>query len=130
VIGRVDWSRPTVWGLYLVAAGMPFYVVRWHIGPLPTTLLEVLVLATCVAYVARLRQMRRLWLRRTPLDIPVALLLIAGVISIVVAFSPIAAAGIYRAYFTSRSTCSRSPLTCGACCWPPASRQPCSHWAR
>lgn len=99
LIARVDWSRPVVWGLYLITAGMPLYVVRWHVGPLPTTLLEVLILATCVAYVARLRQERRLWLRRTPLDVPIALLLIAGLISIVVAFSPVAAAGIYRAYF-------------------------------
>ncbi len=99
LIGRVDWSRPTVWGLYLVTAGMPLYVIRWHVGPLPTTLLEVLILATCAVYVARLRQMRRLWLRRTPLDIPIALLLVAGVISIFVAFNPIAALGIYRAYF-------------------------------
>ena len=88
-----------VWGLYLVTAGMPLYLIRWHVGPLPTTLLEVLILATCVAYIARLRQERRLWLRRTPVDIPIALLLIAGLISIVVAFNPVAAAGIYRAYF-------------------------------
>ena len=96
---RVDWTRATVWGLYLVTAAMPLYVLRWHVGPLPTTLLETLILATGAAYVASLRQRRRLWLRRTPLDVPIALLLAAGVISIFVAFNPIAAAGVYRAYF-------------------------------
>ena len=88
-----------MWGLFLITAGMPLYVVRWHYGPLPTTLLETLILLTVVAYVIRLRQLHRLWIRRTALDIPIALLLIAGVISIAVAFSPVSAAGIYRAYF-------------------------------
>jgi len=88
-----------VWCLYLVTAAMPLYVLRWHVGPLPTTVLETLILATGAAYVASLRQRKRLWLRRTPLDVPIALLLLAGAISVFVAINVIAAAGIYRAYF-------------------------------
>jgi putative inorganic carbon (HCO3(-)) transporter len=96
---RVDWARATVWGLYLVAAGLPLYVVRWHIGPLPTTLLEFIILATAASYALSLHQNRTYRLRRTPVDIPTAVLLVAGVISIVVAVNVVAAAGIYRAYF-------------------------------
>jgi putative inorganic carbon (hco3(-)) transporter len=88
-----------VWGLYLVTALMPSYVVRWHIGPIPTTLLEVIILATAVAYVLSLYQSHTYRLRRTPIDIPTALLLVAGLISIAVAYSHASAAGIYRAYF-------------------------------
>lgn len=89
----------TVYGLYLVAAGMPTYVIRWRVGPAPTTLLELLILATVGAYVLTLLQNRTHRLRRTPIDIPIALLLVAGLISIAVAYSHVSAAGIYRAYF-------------------------------
>jgi O-antigen ligase len=95
----VDWARVTVWGLYLVAALMPSYVIRWHIGPIPTTLLEVIILATAAAYVLSLYQGHTYRLRRTPIDIPIVLLLVAGLISIVIAYSHTSAAGIYRAYF-------------------------------
>jgi O-antigen ligase len=95
----VDWTRFTVWGLYLVTALMPSYVIRWHIGPLPTTLLEVVILATAAVYLLSLYQNRTFRLQRTPIDIPIVLLLVAGLISIAVAYSHLSAAGIYRAYF-------------------------------
>jgi putative inorganic carbon (hco3(-)) transporter len=98
-LSRVNWERVSIWGLYLAAAGLPLYVIRWRIGPLPMTLLETVILATAAAYVLSLRQSGRYRLARTPVDIPVALLLVAGVISVVVAFNPITAAGAYRAYF-------------------------------
>jgi O-antigen ligase len=96
---RVDWARATVWGLYLVTALMPSYVLRWHVGPVPTTLLEVVILATAAAYVLSLYQSHTYRLQRTPIDIPIALLLVAGLVSIAVAYSHTSAAGIYRAYF-------------------------------
>jgi O-antigen ligase len=99
LLARVDWTQATVWGLCAITAGLPLYLVRGHIGPLPTTLLEVMILATAAAYVLSLYQERRYRLRRTPLDIPIVLLLTAGIISIAVAVSPRAAAGIYKAYF-------------------------------
>jgi O-antigen ligase len=84
--------------LSVTAAALPLYVVRWRIGPLPTTLLEVLVAATAVTYVATLLTERRLP-ARTGFEIPIALLLVAGVIGIAVAPDHLRAAGIYRAYF-------------------------------
>jgi O-antigen ligase len=74
-------------------------VVRWRIGPLPTTLLETLILVTIAAYVATLWAERRPPAARTFLDIPIALLLIAGIIGILVAPDYAKALGIYRAYF-------------------------------
>jgi O-antigen ligase len=96
---RLDWANVTVWGLYLIAAALPSYVVRAHVGPIPTTLLEVIILATCGAYALSLHQHRTYRLQSTPIDIPIALLLVAGLISIAVAYSALSAAGIYRAYF-------------------------------
>jgi O-antigen ligase len=91
--------------LSLTAAGLPLYVVRWHYGPLPTTLLETIIGVTVVAYLATLWSERRLPHARTWFDIPVALLLLAGVISVLDAPSPVAALGIYRAYFLEAVAC-------------------------
>jgi len=84
--------------LALTAACLPLYIVRWRVGPLPTTLLENLILLTVAAYVAVLWTEKRLPRARTPYDIPIALLLLAGVVGIVVAPDHVRALGIYRAY--------------------------------
>src|SRR5690349_1287215 len=91
--------RYTRWMLYATVGAMPLYVVRWHYGPLPTTLLETLILVTVVLYVvARWRDGMRRPLR-TWLDIPIVLLLVAGAIAVVVATDHRGALGLYRAYF-------------------------------
>ena len=87
------------WSLYVTVACLPLYTIRWHYGPLPTTLLETLILITVALYVVgRFREGMRSPIR-TPYDIPVILLLVAGVISIFVAKDHIGALGLYRAYF-------------------------------
>jgi len=101
--------------LGVTAACLPLYAVRWSYGPLPTTLLENLVLATIALYLlatirallilavsaARDTAIRALlagW-SRTPYGIGIALLLLSGLISVVVAKDHRAALGLYRAYF-------------------------------
>src|SRR5690349_10422129 len=76
----------------------PLYVVRWSIGPVPTTLLENLVWITLALYLFALLRDRRLAPGRTPFDIPIALLLVAGIIGIFVAPDHRGALGIFRAY--------------------------------
>src|SRR5690348_15382662 len=76
--------RFTIWSLAVTAACLPLYVVRWHYGPLPTTLLETLILITVAAYAVTLRTEKR-WPSRTPYDIPIAFWLIAGVLGIIAA---------------------------------------------
>lgn len=82
----------------VTAAAMPLYLVRWHIGPLPTTLLENLELLTVALYVLTLVRHHAPMPRRTSFDIPIALLLLAGVIGIFVAPDHRGALGIFRAY--------------------------------
>jgi O-antigen ligase len=85
--------------LAFTAACLPLYAARWSYGPLPTTLLENLVLATIALYlVARWRE-GRLRPIRTPYDIAIVLLILAGLISVLVAKDHRAALGLYRAYF-------------------------------
>jgi O-antigen ligase len=91
--------RVARWGCYATTGALPLYTVRWHYGPLPTTLLETLILLTVAVYViARLSRGVRRPLP-TAYDIPIAVLLVAGAISVVVATDHRGALGLYRAYF-------------------------------
>jgi len=87
------------WVLFVTVAAMPLYVVRWHYGPLPTTLLETLILITVALYVVARWQEGRRRPVATSLDLPIALFLLAGAISVGVASDHRAALGLYRAYF-------------------------------
>ncbi|MEP6752827.1 MAG: O-antigen ligase family protein [Candidatus Dormiibacterota bacterium] len=101
---RIDLLRLTRWSLTLTAAALPLYVVRWHAGPLPTTLLENLVLVTVVLYLITLWRHRGPLPRRTPYDIPILVFLMAGAIGIFVAPDHRAALGIYRAFLVEPVT--------------------------
>jgi O-antigen ligase len=90
--------RFTIWSLAVTTACLPLYVVRWHYGPLPTTLLETLILITVAGYAITLWTEKRRP-SRTPYDIPIALWLVAGVLGIIAAPDHIKGLGIYRAYF-------------------------------
>jgi O-antigen ligase len=91
--------RYSRWGLIVTAGSLPLYVVRWHYGPLPTTLLETLILITTGVYVVA--RWRDGWRRpvRTAFDIPILLLLLAGAMAVAVPVDHRAALGLYRAYF-------------------------------
>jgi O-antigen ligase len=87
------------WSLYATVACLPLYVVRWHYGPLPTTLLETLIVLTVALYViGRWREGQRR-LVTTGYEIPIAVLLVAGAVSVLVARDHRGALGLYRAYF-------------------------------
>ncbi len=78
---------------------VPAYVVRWHVGPLPTTLLENAILLTVAAFVVESVRDKSLPIWRVPVTIPAILFLVAGAISIAVAPDHRAALGLFRAYF-------------------------------
>jgi O-antigen ligase len=89
----------TVAMLGITAAALPAYNIRFRAIFLPTTLLEVLIVLTVAAYVWTLWKERHRPAARTPHDIPIALLLLAGIGGIVFAPDHTRALGIYRAYF-------------------------------
>ena len=91
--------RFAIGSLAVTTASLPLYVVRLHVGPLPATALEVLIGITAIGYGLVLRSERRLPAARTPYDIPIVLLLAAGIIGVVVAPDHVRGLGIYRAYF-------------------------------
>lgn len=93
-------TRYSRWALALTAGAMPSYVWRFKVGPIPTTVLEILILATIALYVGGRMQTGGGWVpRRTGLEIPTALLLLAGLLGIAISPDHIGALGIYRAYF-------------------------------
>ena len=87
------------WALAVTVACMPLYVVRFRIGPLPTTLLEILVVVTVGLWAAGRLKAREWRPARTWLEIPLVLLLVAGLVGIAISPDHVGALGIYRAYF-------------------------------
>jgi hypothetical protein len=85
--------------LAVTAGCLPLYVVRWKLGPVSTTLLELLVVATVALYLLGRRREGAFRLNRTPYDIPIVLLLLAGAIAVLVPPDRWHALGLYRAYF-------------------------------
>ena len=82
----------------LTCALMPWYTVRWHYGPLPTTLLETGILVTIAVFGFESWRLQAWPSWRSPFSLPALLFVIAGAISVAVAPDRRAALGLYRAY--------------------------------
>jgi O-antigen ligase len=92
-------TRYSRWALAVTVASIPLYVFRFKAVIVPTTPLEILILFTTALYIAGRWQQRSWRPVRTVLEIPTALLLLAGLIAIVVSPDHVGAIGFYRAYF-------------------------------
>src|SRR4029077_9081322 len=91
--------RYSRWSLAVTVACMPLYVVRYKFGPIPTTLLEDLILVTVGLYIAGRMRARDWRPARASLEIPIVVLLVAGLVGIAISSDHVGAIGIYRAYF-------------------------------
>src|ERR1700680_2637452 len=92
--------RYTRWALALTVAAMWAYAFRFKVGPLPTTVLEILVIVTVALYLCH-RVRARDWdiPARTSLEIPTGLFVLAAIIGIFVSPLHLGALGLFRAYF-------------------------------
>lgn len=90
--------RLSLYGVVITSVLLPAYTIRWHYGPLPTTLLETSVLLTLASFALESWRHGRKPEFRTPFTLPAALFLIAGAISVIAAPDHRAALGLYRAY--------------------------------
>jgi O-antigen ligase len=86
---------------YLSAVLSFAYIQRWSVLGIPTTTLEICLVATLIAYVVEKSYRGEAFPdpRRMPYFWPVVLLLVAATISVLVAPDRRAAAGIWKAYF-------------------------------
>ena len=83
----------------LTCALTPAYIVRWHVGFYPSTILEDSILITVAAFIIESWRLKALPLYRTPFTVPALVFLVAGATSVVVPPDHRSALGIYRAYF-------------------------------
>jgi len=99
VASRPSGGYPISLGLAaLTCALAPAYVIRWKVGFYPTTLLEAAILLTIVMFAYESWRLRSIPSWRSPFTLPIAIFVVAGAISVVVAPDRRAALGIYRAY--------------------------------
>jgi len=85
--------------LFLTILLAPLYVVRFNVGSYPSTLLEILVGLTVVAWIFEKIWSKSFDLRFTISDLPVALFFSAAVVSVVVSPDKRGALGVLKAYF-------------------------------
>ncbi len=85
--------------LFLTILLAPLYVVRFKIGPYPSTLLEVLIGLTVLFWVVEKLRSRSFDLRFTICDLPLVLFLLAAAISVIVSPDKRGGLGIFKAYF-------------------------------
>ncbi len=91
-------------GIILLFALLPTYLVRFTLGPIPSTLLEGLVFITIANALARLqsetvqRAVSTVWKSFGWYRAPLILMLIAGIVSTIIAPDILSALGILKAY--------------------------------
>ena len=97
LFGAIAW-RDVRHGVYLIAATLPAYLLRFSVGPIPMTFLEAMILVVVAVWVARTRPsllaiMPKGWI------LPTGLLLLAATIGILVAPDRLSALGIWKAFY-------------------------------
>jgi len=91
--------RDLRFGIYLICALLPSYLIRFQIGPVPMTLLEAMILILFIAWAINNLKLSTFNFQLSIYHYPIILLLIAATISIFVSPDLRAAAGIWKAYF-------------------------------
>ncbi len=82
--------------IYVILTALPSYLLRFHLGPVPMTLLEGFVLIALGVWILRRRFSS---FSLSPFSLPTILLLVAAVIGVIVSPDKFAALGILKAYF-------------------------------
>lgn len=91
----LSWAR-RAWAVYFIIGFLPIYVVRFDLGALPSTLLEVMILLLAVAFVAKEWKTYKSW--KLPWILPAGVLVAASCIALLVSPDARAGLGIFKAY--------------------------------
>lgn len=97
LFGAIAW-RDLRLGIALLLFALPSYLIRFPIGPLPTTLLEVLALVLIAIWCVKHFGLRVYGTFLNHWRVPIALMLITGTIGVIVSPDPVAALGVWKAY--------------------------------
>lgn len=94
------------WALLLLLSLLPSYLIRFNIGPIPSTFLELMILTVFISWFIKnkpwLRLKKSAWQKRKqkyPYYLEISAILIAAWIGLAVAQFNFAALGIFKAYF-------------------------------
>lgn len=96
--GGAAWRTPRM-GVLFVLALLPSYLIRFSMGGIPTTWLEMMLLGVFGVWILRHKGIRQLPKLPELLGTGTALLLVAALISTVVAPDTLPAIGILKAYY-------------------------------
>ncbi len=98
----VAW-RNREYAIILLVAALPLYLIRFSLGPIPSTLLEGMISILFAVWLVRDRRFwctcAVLWYRYRFLTLALSMFLIAATISIFMSSDLRAALGVWRAYF-------------------------------
>jgi len=81
---------------FFILATLPTFLIRFNIGPIPLTLLELMLLVVILVWLIRFRGYQKLTKKFL---IPIVIVIIAATISVFVAPDLMTALGIWKAYF-------------------------------
>jgi hypothetical protein len=94
------------WDLFIVLATLPSYLIRWHLGPVPVTLLEMMILISFTVWFIKDKPWQRYkkqdWKNRKqryPYSLEIIAILIAAWAGLAIAGFDNSALGIFKAYF-------------------------------
>ncbi|MFA6919335.1 MAG: O-antigen ligase family protein [Patescibacteria group bacterium] len=93
----VSWKRP-LWGAYIIAAGLPSFLLRYKILGIPMTMLETMVLVLFLICLVR-RQIDFKKVFANPLFWPMMAILFVATISVWASPDRVGGLGIWKAYF-------------------------------
>lgn len=94
------------WGIFIILAALPTYLIRFHIGPIPSTLLETMLLILFVVFLIKDRPWRN-WNRLNfhkkrknyPYHWEIIMILIFAALAVATSHYSDSALGIFKAYF-------------------------------
>ncbi len=94
------------WALFILLAALPSYLLRFHLGPIPLTMLEAMILIVFAVWFWQDKPWRRLkrsdWQgrrRKYPYQLEIIGILIAAWTGLAIAGFDNAALGVFKAYF-------------------------------
>ncbi len=103
VFGALTWRR-FEWGLFLLFLLLPTYLLRFHIGPLPSTLLEIMLLVLVGIWIIKnhksfVTEVKSFYTNHLLLFLGIKIFLLGATISIFTSVNIRAAAGEWRAFY-------------------------------
>jgi len=88
------------WAMLLIVAALPTYLIRFSIGPVPTTLLELMLFVAIVVWIFHYKGLS---IRGSSFlngwRTPITLLLIAATLGVIISPDTLPALGVWKAYF-------------------------------